>query len=82
MKDRPNFIIIMTDQQRADICRREGFPLDTTPYLDQLARQAIWFNRAYTTMPCLPASPRQYVDRALSVGDAGADQSQWRRRHL
>ncbi len=56
MADRPNFIIIMTDQQRADLCRREGFPLDTTPFLDKLARQGQWFNRAYTTMPaCLPA---------------------------
>ena len=53
---RPNFIIIMTDQQRADISRREGFPLDTTPFLDDLARQGLWFDKAYTTMPaCLPA---------------------------
>ncbi len=53
---RPNIIIIMTDQQRADVSRREGFPLDTTPFLDSLARQGTWFNRAYTPMPaCLPA---------------------------
>jgi arylsulfatase A-like enzyme len=46
----------MTDQQRADICAREGFPLDTTPFLDRLANQGAWFNHAYTVMPaCLPA---------------------------
>lgn len=52
----PNIVIIMTDQQRADVCKREGFPLDTTPFLDKLATQGTWFNRAYTTTPaCLPA---------------------------
>jgi arylsulfatase A-like enzyme len=53
---KPNIIIAMTDQQRADVCRREGFGLDTTPFLDGLARQGTWFQRAYTSMPaCTPA---------------------------
>ena len=56
MTNLTNFIIIMTDQQRADLCRREGFPLDTTPFLDELACQGLWFEHAYTTMP--PACPR------------------------
>ncbi|NCO35330.1 MAG: sulfatase-like hydrolase/transferase [Armatimonadetes bacterium] len=56
MSDHPNIVVIMTDQQRADVCAREGFPLDTTPFLDSLARQGTWFNRAYTSMPvCGPA---------------------------
>ncbi|MDP9383134.1 MAG: sulfatase-like hydrolase/transferase [Chloroflexota bacterium] len=56
MADHPNIIVIMTDQQRADLSAREGFPLDTTPFLDSLARQGIWFNRAYTSVPvCAPA---------------------------
>lgn len=56
MPDRPNIVIIMTDQQRADLTAREGFPLDTTPSLDRLAKQGTWFNRAYTSMPvCGPA---------------------------
>lgn len=68
MMDRPNFIIIMTDQQRADICRREGFPLDTTPFLDDLSRQGVWFNRAYTTMPaCLPARVSMLTGRYPSA---------------
>lgn len=54
--DGPNVIVIMTDQQRADVCRREGFPLDTTPFLDSLGAQGLWFNRAYTSCPaCVPA---------------------------
>ncbi len=53
---KPNIVIIMTDQHRADVCKREGFALDTTPFLDRLARQGTWFNRAYTSMPaCVPA---------------------------
>lgn len=53
---KPNIVIIMTDQQRADMCSREGFALDTTPFLDRLAADGAWFNRAYTTMPvCAPA---------------------------
>ncbi len=56
MADRPNIILIMTDQQRADQSAREGFPLDTTPFLDALAAQGTWFNRAYTSTPqCAPA---------------------------
>ncbi|MCC7354850.1 MAG: sulfatase-like hydrolase/transferase [Anaerolineae bacterium] len=53
---KPNIVIIMTDQQRADASAREGFPLDTTPFLDSLARSGVWFNRAYTSAPvCAPA---------------------------
>ena len=41
---KPNIVVIMTDQQRADLCGREGFPLDVTPYVDQLAQENVWFN--------------------------------------
>ena len=68
MPKQPNFIIIMTDQQRADLSLREGFPLDTTPFLDDLARQGRWFNRAYTTMPaCLPARVSMLTGRYPSA---------------
>ncbi|MDD9955283.1 MAG: sulfatase-like hydrolase/transferase [Anaerolineaceae bacterium] len=56
MSERPNIVIIMSDQQRADVSAREGFALDTTPFLDALATEGVWFKRAYTSMPaCLPA---------------------------
>lgn len=48
---KPNIVVIMTDQQRADLCGREGFPMDITPYVDGLARQNMWFDKAYTVMP-------------------------------
>ena len=68
MSDRPNFILIMTDQQRADLSMRENFPLDTTPFLDDLARQGLWFEHAYTTMPaCLPARVSMLTGRYPSA---------------
>ena len=52
----PNIVVIMTDQHRADHCAREGFALDTTPFLDSLARDGTWFHRAYSGAPiCGPA---------------------------
>lgn len=48
---KPNIVLIITDQQRADLCGREGFPLPVTPFADSLARQNVWFNRAYTSTP-------------------------------
>jgi arylsulfatase A-like enzyme len=58
----------MTDQQRADVSAREGYPLDTTPYLDALARRGRWFNRAYTVMPvCAPARVSMLTGRYPSA---------------
>lgn len=48
---KPNIVLVLTDQQRADLCGREGFPLPVTPYADSLASQFVWFNKAYTTAP-------------------------------
>ncbi len=56
MTKQPNIVVIMTDQQRADLVAREGYPLDTMPTCDRLAREGQWFNRVYTTCPnCVPA---------------------------
>lgn len=54
--DRPDVVIVMTDQHRADVHARNGFPLDTMPFVDSLAAGGVWFDRAYTTSPlCCPA---------------------------
>lgn len=53
---KPNILILMSDQHRAGVTRRSGYPLDTMPALDRLAGQGIAFDRAYTTAPlCAPA---------------------------
>lgn len=48
---KPNIVLVITDQQRADLCGREGFPLAVTPYIDSLASQYAWFDKAYTAAP-------------------------------
>lgn len=47
----PNIIIIMADQLRADLLQREGYPLNTMPFADKLAKEGAWFDRAYTSAP-------------------------------
>ncbi|WP_433441298.1 sulfatase-like hydrolase/transferase [Nonomuraea sp. CA-141351] len=54
--NRPNIVLIMTDQQRADWTAAGGFPLDTMPFLDELMSGGVQFRRAHTTSPlCVPA---------------------------
>jgi len=53
---KPNFVIIMTDTQGADLVGCYGIPRVQTPRLDQLAEEGVRFSRAYTTCPlCAPA---------------------------
>lgn len=55
-KQRPNVIVIISDQLRADLFHREGYPLNTMPFTDRLAESGTWFNHAYTSAPaCVPA---------------------------
>ena len=56
MGQQPN-IIIMTDRQRPDFCSHEGYPLEATPTLDDLATTlGLRFGQAYTPplFACLP----------------------------
>lgn len=52
---RPNFLFLMTDQQRADRAGFGGNPVIRTPHLDRLAREAMVFDRATVANPiCMP----------------------------
>ncbi|MGN0777747.1 MAG: sulfatase-like hydrolase/transferase, partial [Aristaeellaceae bacterium] len=54
--NKPNIIIVMTDQQRQDLRKSRGYALDTMPFLDSWAAQGVDFGRAYTPNPtCMPA---------------------------
>ena len=65
---KPNFIVIMVDQQQASMTKREGFPLDLTPYQDKMAEHGIWFNKAYTSCPlCAPARVSLFTGRYASA---------------
>lgn len=55
-RDRPNILLIMTDQQRGDCLGVEGRHPVLTPNLDGLAAEGMRFARAYSTCPvCIPA---------------------------
>ncbi len=53
---RPNILMIMADQFRADCLGADGNPHIRTPNLDRLAREGVRFRAAYSTTPtCTPA---------------------------
>jgi len=55
-KDTPNVIFVVSDQHRAGLTRAEGYPFDTSPALDALARRGVRFGNAYATTPlCVPS---------------------------
>jgi arylsulfatase A-like enzyme len=53
--ERPNILLILTDQQRYDTLGCYGAPTCQTPHIDRLARRGVRFERAYTN--CVPCSP-------------------------
>lgn len=62
--DKPNIVLIMTDQQRADFFASEGFPVDTMPFVEAMGARGTRFDRAYTPMPvCAPARTSMLTGR-------------------
>ncbi|MEM7532676.1 MAG: sulfatase-like hydrolase/transferase [Chloroflexota bacterium] len=56
MTDRPNIILIITDQQRYDTIRALGFPHMDTPHLDRLVEEGTTFSNCFITAPsCAPS---------------------------
>jgi arylsulfatase A-like enzyme len=53
--DRPNILLLVSDQQRYDTLGCNGNRLIRTPHLDRLAEQGMRFTRAYTV--CATCSP-------------------------
>jgi len=56
MADRPNILLITTDQQRSDTIHAAGNPAIFTPHLNWLADQGVRFSRAYTDCPVCVAA--------------------------
>ncbi|MEM8980165.1 MAG: sulfatase-like hydrolase/transferase [Pseudomonadota bacterium] len=55
MAKRPNFILFITDQQRADYLGCMGHPVLKTPNIDAIADQGTKWNRFYVASPvCMP----------------------------
>jgi arylsulfatase A-like enzyme len=56
LSERPNILLIVTDQQRGDCLSLAGHPVLRTPHLDYLGASGARFRRAYSEVPsCIPA---------------------------
>ncbi len=64
MAERPNFLCIVTDQQRADHLGCAGNAVLKTPGIDRLAASGVRFSRAYVNNPlCMPARATFFTGR-------------------
>jgi arylsulfatase len=64
MATRPNIVLVMSDQHRADIVGYAGDPVVHTPNIDRLAAEGVRFDRAYCQGPlCMPARASLVTER-------------------
>lgn len=74
MADRPNILLLMDDEHRADVLGFAGNDIVRTPVLDGLANSGFVFNNAYTSSPvCLPARQSMMVGELPSERGIKAD---------
>lgn len=56
VKSRPNIIFLKTDDQRFDSLSMTGHPVTKTPHIDKLAKEGVFFEKAFITSPiCGPS---------------------------
>ncbi|MGB1255421.1 MAG: sulfatase family protein [Thiolinea sp.] len=68
MSKQPNFVFIITDQQRADYLSCTGHPVLKTPNIDKIAQNGTIFNRFHVANPvCMPNRACLLTGRHSSV---------------
>ncbi|MEX2321129.1 MAG: sulfatase-like hydrolase/transferase, partial [Saccharospirillum sp.] len=68
MSQKPNFLFIITDQQRADFLGCYGHPVLKTPNIDALAARGVAFDEFHTASPvCMPNRASIMTGRYPSV---------------
>ncbi|MEO9511898.1 MAG: sulfatase [Flavobacteriaceae bacterium] len=55
-QEKPNIIVILTDDQRWDALGHAGNPIIQTPEMDKLAQSGLYFKNAFVTSPICAAS--------------------------
>ena len=66
--DRPNILLIITDQQRGDCLGIDGHPVLQTPNMDWIGASGTFFRRGYAEAPsCIPAR------RSIMAGQSPVD---------
>ena len=74
--EKPNILLIVTDQQRGDCLGINEHPVLQTPYLDDIAASGIRFSRGYSACPvCVPAR------RTLMPGQKAASHGVFMNHH-
>ena len=84
MDNRPNIILLMADQMRADCMGIVGHPDVKTPFLDSLAADGVIYPNAYAACPtCVPARANLYTGMSQKkTGRVGyEDCVPWRYEH-
>jgi len=85
VKKRPNVVLIMTDQHRADLMTCAGNDIVPTPNIDGIARRGVRFTNAYCPYPVCLAS-RSAMLTGLYAHTTGAinncDRLDWRYRTM
>lgn len=62
---RPNILLLMCDQFRGDCLSFAHHPDVRTPYLDTLASDGVFFNKAYSATPsCIPARAALFTGKS------------------
>ncbi len=59
--ERPNILLIMTDQQRGDCLSAAGHPVLLTPNMDAIGGRGVRFTQAYATCPSCIAARRSLL---------------------
>jgi choline-sulfatase len=85
LSDKPNVLVIMTDQHRADLMTCAGRDLVPTPNIDLIASRGVRFTNAYCPYPVCVAS-RMALLTGLYAHSTGAvtnlDRLDWRYRTI
>ena len=78
--DRPNIILIVTDQQRYDTINALGFPYMDTPNLDKLVNEGTSFTDCHVTAPsCAPSRASLFTGYYPHVTGIMRNADTWRR---
>ena len=68
LQRRPNFVIFLSDQHRADLLGCAGHPVLRTPHIDSIAGEGVRFERFYVANPvCMPNRASILTGRPSSV---------------
>ena len=64
-QDRPNFVLFVTDQHRADYLGCYGHPVLRTPHIDRIARNGVRFDKFYVSSPQCQANRSTMMTRRM-----------------